>query len=146
MNLGTSDDHHRRSTKIKPLRQTERAEASLGMIQNAAGSPESCNADYICVATDLLTRMMSEHKSLEVNNRRSVTVASTIEGQFVISQEELRRSLSVSSRAARPNQGMGLGLSIARRSAKVLGHEFAISTRLNAGTCIQVYVPLAKAP
>lgn len=83
----------------------------------------------------------------------AVTVASTIEGQFVIltvsdtgpgiSQEDLRRSFSFSSRSGRARDGMGLGLSIARKSAEILGHEFEVATPAGGGTCIRLHVPLA---
>lgn len=84
----------------------------------------------------------------------AVTVASTVAGQFVIlsvsdtgpgiSQEDLRRSFSFSSRLGGLGKGMGLGLSIARKSAEVLGHEFEVSTAPSCGTCIRLYVPLAN--
>jgi len=82
-----------------------------------------------------------------------VTVASAIEGQYLIlavtdtgpgiSDENLRRSFSLSSRVGRLNEGMGLGLSIARKTAEMLGHEFEVSTGMNGGTCVRLYVPLA---
>ena len=82
-----------------------------------------------------------------------VTVESTIEGQYLnlavsdtgpgISDENLRRSFSLSSRMGGLNEGMGLGLSIARKTAEILGHEFEVSTGMNGGTCVRLYVPLA---
>jgi signal transduction histidine kinase len=39
---------------------------------------------------------------------------------------------------------MRLGLSIARKTAELLGHEFNITTGLNRGTCIRLHVPLAE--
>lgn len=82
-----------------------------------------------------------------------VTVASEIEGQHLIlavsdtgpgiSEENLRRSFSLSSRVVRRGEGMGLGLSIARKSAEILGHEFEVSTGLSGGTCVRLYIPLA---
>lgn len=82
-----------------------------------------------------------------------VTVASAIEGQYLIlsvsdtgpgiSDENLRRSFSLSSRVDGLNEGMGLGLSIARKTAEILGHEFEVSTAVNGGTCIRLFVPLA---
>jgi two-component system, sensor histidine kinase len=84
----------------------------------------------------------------------AVTVASTVQGPFVIlsvsdtgpgiSQEDLRRSFSFSSRLGGLGKGMGLGLSIARKSAEVLGHEFEVSTAPSCGTCIRLHVPLAN--
>jgi signal transduction histidine kinase len=83
-----------------------------------------------------------------------VTVAHTIEGPLLviavsdtgpgISEEHLRRSFSLSCRLGRLNEGMGLGLSIARKSAEMLGHEFEVSTVLTGGTCVRLYVPLAS--
>jgi len=82
-----------------------------------------------------------------------VTVASAIEGQYLIlavsdtgpgiSDEDLRRSFRFSSRVGGLNEGMGLGLSIARKTAEILGHEFEVSTGINGGTCVRLYVPLA---
>ena len=82
-----------------------------------------------------------------------VTVASAIEGQYLtlavsdtgpgISDENLRRSFRFSSRVGGLNEGMGLGLSIARKTAEILGHEFEVSTGINGGTCVRLYVPLA---
>src|SRR5580692_7261652 len=70
-----------------------------------------------------------------------VTITSAIEGQFVIlavsdtgpgiSEKDLCRSFSISARSAQVHQGMGLGLSIARKSAELLGHEFQVSTAEN---------------
>jgi signal transduction histidine kinase len=84
----------------------------------------------------------------------AVTVSSTIDGAFLvlsvtdtgpgISDEDIRRSFSFSSRLRGLNEGMGLGLSIARKTAEMLGHEFAVSTGKNGGTCVRLYVPLAK--
>ena len=84
----------------------------------------------------------------------AVSVTSTVEGQFVIlsvsdtgpgiSQEDLRRSFGFSSRLGGLGKGMGLGLSIARKSAEVLGHEFEVTTAPSCGTCIRLYVPLVN--
>ena len=84
--------------------------------------------------------------------RGGVTVAPIIAGPSVIltvsdtgpgiSDEDIRRSYNFSSRYGLLNEGMGLGLSIARKTAEVLGHEFDISTGLNFGTCVRLHVPL----
>jgi len=84
----------------------------------------------------------------------AVTVSSTIHGAFLIlavsdtgpgiSDENIRRSFTFSSRLRGFNEGMGLGLSIARKTAEMLGHDFAVSTGKNGGTCVQLYVPLSK--
>jgi len=48
------------------------------MQRRAAGSPPTTDADYICVAADLLSKMMSELQSLELTNRRlTLAMAST---------------------------------------------------------------------
>jgi signal transduction histidine kinase len=83
-----------------------------------------------------------------------VTITSAIEGQFVIlavsdtgpgiSDKDLCHSFRFSARSAQLHQGMGLGLSIARKSAELLGHEFQVSTAVNAGTCVRLFVPLAN--
>lgn len=83
-----------------------------------------------------------------------ITIDSTIEGRFVvlsvadtgpgISEENLRRSFDFSPRLIKATEGMGLGLSIARRTAEMLGHEFYISAAANGGTCIRLHVPLAN--
>jgi signal transduction histidine kinase len=83
----------------------------------------------------------------------AVTVAHTVEGRAVviavsdtgpgIPEEALRRSLGFCPRSVRAKEGMGLGLSIARRSAEILGHEFEISAPVSGGTCIRLHVPLA---
>jgi signal transduction histidine kinase len=103
-------------------------------------------------------RLLAVIMNTEVGNavrhtsQGGVTVASAIEGQQLIlavsdtgpgiSEENLRRSFSLSSRVGGLNEGMGLGLSIARKTAEVLGHELEISTGLNGGTCVRLYVPL----
>jgi signal transduction histidine kinase len=83
----------------------------------------------------------------------AVTVAHTVEGRAVviavsdtgpgIPEEALRRSFGFCPRSVRAKEGMGLGLSIARRSAEILGHEFEISAPVSGGTCIRLHVPLA---
>jgi signal transduction histidine kinase len=87
-------------------------------------------------------------------NQGAVTVSSSIEGRFVllavsdtgpgISEDDLHRSLSFSPRVGGLNEGMRLGLSIARKTAEMLGHEFNITTGLNSGTCVRLSVPLAE--
>lgn len=87
-------------------------------------------------------------------NQGAVSVSSTIEGRFVIlavsdtgpgiSDDDLQSSFSFSPRSGGLNEGMRLGLSIARKTAEMLGHEFNISTALNSGTCVRLYVPLAE--
>jgi signal transduction histidine kinase len=84
----------------------------------------------------------------------SVTVTSSIDDAFLIlsvsdtgpgiSDEDLRRSYRFSSRMRGFDEGLGLGLSIARKTAEMLGHEFAVSTGNNGGTRVRVYVPIAK--
>jgi signal transduction histidine kinase len=84
----------------------------------------------------------------------AVSVSSTIEGRFVIlsvadtgpgiSDDDLHRSFSFSPRSGGLNEGMRLGLSIARKTAELLGHDFNITTTLNRGTCIRLHVPLAE--
>jgi two-component system, sensor histidine kinase len=86
--------------------------------------------------------------------RGGVTVSSTIEGQFLIlsvsdtgpgiSQEDIRRSFGFSTRLRGFSEGLGLGLSIARKTAEMLQHEFVVSTDIREGTCIRLHVPLAK--
>jgi signal transduction histidine kinase len=85
-----------------------------------------------------------------------VAVTSAVEGQFVIlavsdtgpgiSDGDLRRSFTFAAHHGRLNEGMGLGLSIARMSAKLLGHAFEITTGENAGTCVRLSLPLARQP
>ncbi len=87
-------------------------------------------------------------------NQGAVSVSSTIEGRFVIlavsdtgpgiSDDDLQRSFSFSPRSGGLNEGMRLGLSIARKTAEMLGHEFNITTALNSGTCVRLCVPLAE--
>jgi two-component system, sensor histidine kinase len=87
-------------------------------------------------------------------NQGAVTVSSSIEGRFVllavsdtgpgISEDDLHRSFSFSPRVGGLNEGMRLGLSIARKTAEMLGHEFNVTTALNSGTCIRLFVPLAE--
>jgi signal transduction histidine kinase len=87
-------------------------------------------------------------------NHGSVSVSSTIEGRFVvlavsdtgpgISDDDLHRSFSFSPRLGGLDEGMRLGLSIARKTAEMLGHEFNIITALNSGTCVRLCVPLAE--
>jgi signal transduction histidine kinase len=83
-----------------------------------------------------------------------VAVSSNVEGAYVIlsvtdtgpgiSDEDIRRSFSFSSRLRGFDQGMGLGLSIARKTAEMLGHEFLVSSGTNGGTCVRLCVPLVK--
>jgi len=40
------------------------------MNRQAVSCPPITDTDYICVAADLLSKMMSELQSLELNNRR----------------------------------------------------------------------------
>ena len=85
--------------------------------------------------------------------RGGVTLASIVAGSSLIlmicdtgpgiSDEDLRRSFNFSSSYGQLNGDLGLRLSIAREIAKMLGHEFDISTGMNFGTCIRLHVPLA---
>jgi len=43
-------------------------------------------------------------------------------------------------------KGMGLGLSIVRRTAELLGHEVTLRSRVGAGTCVTLKLPLCQAP
>jgi signal transduction histidine kinase len=82
-----------------------------------------------------------------------VSVDSTIDGPSLllvvtdtgpgISDEVLRRSYSFKPRALGSNLGMGIGLSIARKTAEVLGHHFDIASTPNVGTCVRLSLPLA---
>jgi len=182
--------------------------------------------DYICVAADLLQRMMSELKCLETNNSRltlslaaaghdlrqrlhgllrtvdlltvaeDATVAAELSikakalihrlagelEQLVfqsgheeaaakrldfevvpteaivesdqgllavadtgpgISDAEFHLSYGGSPRCRDLSAGLGQGLSIARRTAEVLGHNLAVVTAPEKGTCVRLYVPLA---
>jgi len=60
-----------------------------------------------------------------------------------ISDEILRRSYSFKPRALGSNLGLGIGLSIARKTAEVLGHHFDIASTANVGTCVRLSLPLA---
>lgn len=81
-------------------------------------------------------------------------VSSTVEGDVLalsvadsgpgISAEDLHRSYSFATRCGGFEQGMGLGLSIARKTAELLGHSFDVTTGEQSGTCIKVRVPLAE--
>ena len=62
-----------------------------------------------------------------------------------ISDEDLRRSFAFSPRpGVLYDQGMGLGLCIARSGASLLGHGFEVSTAESAGTCVRISVPLVR--
>ena len=74
---------------------------------------------------------------------REVLVLSVSDTGPGISAEDLHRSYSFNSRAGRFEAGMGLGLSIARKTAEFLGHQFDVTTGAHLGTCIRLYVPLA---
>jgi two-component system, sensor histidine kinase len=84
----------------------------------------------------------------------SVLVAARIERELLeltvsdtgpgISTEDLQRSYSFNARCGGLDQGMGLGLYIARKTAELLGHRFDVSTGAHLGTCIRLYVPLAE--
>jgi signal transduction histidine kinase len=70
-----------------------------------------------------------------------LTVSDTGPG---ISAQDLQRSHSFNARCGGLDQGMGLGLCIARKTAELLGHRFDVSTGAHLGTCIRLYVPLAE--
>ena len=63
-----------------------------------------------------------------------------------ISDEVLRQSNSFTPRALGSNLGWGIGLSIARKTAEVLGHDFDITSTANVGTCVRLSLPLASNP
>jgi signal transduction histidine kinase len=87
-------------------------------------------------------------------NQGEVTVSPMIEDGLLvlavsdtgpgIPDEALRRSLSFSSRLRGFHEGLGLGLSIARKTAEMLGHDLAVSTGPSGGTCVRVYVPINR--
>jgi signal transduction histidine kinase len=82
-----------------------------------------------------------------------VRLDSTIEDQFLvlavrdtgpgIPDAEMRFSYGSSPRLRELSAGLGQGLSIARRAAEVLGHNLAVVTAPDKGTCVRLYVPLA---
>jgi signal transduction histidine kinase len=82
-----------------------------------------------------------------------VSVDSTVDGPSLllvvtdtgpgISDEVLRRSYGFKPRALGSNLGMGIGLSIARKTAEVLGHNFDIASTPKVGTCVRLRLPLA---
>ena len=82
-----------------------------------------------------------------------VRVDSTIEDQYLvlavrdtgpgISDAELRLAYASSPRFRELSAGLGQGLSIARRTAEVLGHNLAVVSAPDKGTCVRLYVPLA---
>jgi signal transduction histidine kinase len=83
-----------------------------------------------------------------------VLVATRVEEHFLvlsvsdtgpgISTETLHRSHTFNARCGSLDEGMGLGLSVARKTAELSGHRFDVTTGAHFGTCIQVYVPLAE--
>jgi signal transduction histidine kinase len=85
--------------------------------------------------------------------RGGVTISTSIEGGNLvvsvcdtgpgIADEDLLRSYHLSSRTHRRDEGMGLGLSIARKTAEILGHRFEVSTASDRGTSIRLFIPLA---
>ena len=85
--------------------------------------------------------------------RGEVKVTSMIDGDHMIllisdtgpgiSEDALHRSFNFSPRINGLSKGMGLGLSIARKTAELLGHQFELSTALNQGTCVRLRIRLA---
>ena len=83
-----------------------------------------------------------------------VLVATRVEEHFLvltvsdtgpgIPAETLHRSHTFNARCGGLDEGMGLGLSVARKTAELLGHRFDVTTGAHFGTCIQIYVPLAE--
>jgi signal transduction histidine kinase len=82
-----------------------------------------------------------------------VRLDSTIEDQHLvlavrdtgpgIPNTELHLSCASSPRFRELSAGLGQGLSIARRTAEVLGHNLAVVSTPDKGTCVRLYVPLA---
>jgi hypothetical protein len=56
--------------------------------------------------------------------------------------EEFYQVRSGRDTAAAPS-GMGLGLAIVRRLAKLLGHDVALASRVGTGSCFRIAVPRA---
>jgi signal transduction histidine kinase len=115
-----------------------------------------CQADCLVESDQRLLAVIMNNvvgNAVKHTAQGAVSVASTIEGRYLvlavsdsgpgISDEDLRRSFSFSSRLGAMNEGMGLGLSIARKTAEILGHQFDVSTSSNRGTCVRLHVPLA---
>lgn len=69
-----------------------------------------------------------------------ITVRDTGPG---ISEWDLQRSFVQASCVEGLSVGLGRGLSIARRTAEVLGHEFGVASTPRRGTCISLRVPRA---
>ena len=82
-----------------------------------------------------------------------VSVNSTIDGPCLwlvvtdtgpgIPEEVLQHSYRFTPRALGSNLGLGIGLSIARKTAEVLGHDLDITSTANVGTCVRLSLPLA---
>jgi signal transduction histidine kinase len=114
-------------------------------------------ADYLVESDQRLLAVIMNNlvgNAVRHTKQGGVAISSKIDGAFLIlsvtdtgpgiSDEDIRRSFSFSSRLRGFDEGMGLGLSIARKTAEMLGHEFAMSTGRNGGTCVRLRVPLAK--
>jgi signal transduction histidine kinase len=136
-------------TQLKSDWECEAAAKDLDFSVAPANCPVESDQRLLAVIMNNLVGNAVRH-----TKQGGVTVSSTIDGAFLvlsvsdtgpgISDEDIRRSFSFSSRLRAFNEGMGLGLSIARKTAEVLGHDFAVSTGKNSGTCVQLHVPLAK--
>jgi signal transduction histidine kinase len=63
-----------------------------------------------------------------------------------ISEWDLQRSFVPPPRVEGLSVALGRGLSIARRTAEVLGHEFGVASTPQRGTCISLRVPRAGEP
>jgi two-component system, sensor histidine kinase len=61
-----------------------------------------------------------------------------------ISEVELERSFGSLARSTSSGGGLGLGLSIIRRTAKLLGHTLDVESDKAHGTCVRLTIPLAE--
>jgi signal transduction histidine kinase len=112
-------------------------------------------ADYVVESDQRLLSVVLNNiigNAVRHTHNGRVSVDSTIDGGCLllvvtdtgpgISAEVLRRSKNFQPCAPSSSFGMGIGLSIARRTAEVLGHNFEVESTPNVGTCVRLRVPL----
>jgi two-component system, sensor histidine kinase len=140
------------SSLLEPLRSDWEPEAMKKSLRFTIDQPDCAVESDLHLLTVIMNNIVGN--AVRHTAAGEITIASKIEGRFVIlsvsdtgpgiSQEDLRRSSGFPSSSGAGNKGMGLGLSIARRSAEILGHQLDVSSRTGRGTRIQLFVPLAK--
>ncbi len=135
------------------LLQAETAGRAADLILNLAGRPAAISEEYLTKIVDELTHNAFKFSRAGTPVRVSLSpsentlsLSITDEGRG-FGAEHIRKvgAYMQFERKLQEQQGLGLGLTIAKRLAELHGGSLTIQSKTGAGTTVQVQLPLAGA-